>query len=589
MNFKAPIGQLARWLEQITEYDLEIVYRPGRLHNNADTMSRLESCRQCGQESICEGKTLPIKVNLTSIRAEWTLSDLQEAQKQDTSLQKLYACKVNKEERPDRIVINGLSRAAKYYFGLWDQIELRDGVLCKRWESDDGSLLKWKVLIADKYIDTVLHELHSTPTGGHQGVNKTTARIKERFIWYGMTADIRSWIRQCDTCSVRKPPAKKHRAELKQFQPGEPMQIVAMDILGPLPDSTNGNRYILVIGEYFTKWVEAYAIPDQETETISRCLVDEFVCRFGVPHQLHSDQGRNFEARIIKDICNLLGTEKTRTTPYHPSSDGFVERFNRTMMEMVSKLIEPSRRQGDWDEKLQLVMLAYRSTPQTSTGESPHMLMLGREANMPIDVTMEKPLPDEYDNVTTDYVRNLRNNLSIAYERARKHLKQSAMRQKSHYDKGARGKKVEKGDFVWLSKKATKRGLSPKLDTRWEGPYLVVKKLSDVVYRIQRNGPRGILKVVHYDRLKVYQGKPLTSWIDRERPKSITEVPPVVTLHDVNDADIQDQHVVHQQSGHKMVPESPETGKGENTDTRPEIILYPERGKRHRRLPERYR
>ena len=104
----------------------------------------------------------------------------------------------------------------------------------------------------EKYVDIILHELHSSPTGGHQGVNKTIAKIKQRFIWYGMTADIRSWIRQCDKCSRRKQSAKQHRGELVQFKPGEPMQIVAMDILGPLPESTSGNCYILVIGEYFT-------------------------------------------------------------------------------------------------------------------------------------------------------------------------------------------------------------------------------------------------------------------------------------------------------------------------------------------------
>lgn len=125
------------------------------------------------------------------------------------------------------------------------------------------------------------------------------------------------------------------------------MQIVAMDILGPLPVSAAGNKYILVFGEYFTKWIEAFAIPDQESETIARCFVDQFVCRFSIPHQLHSDQGRNFESAILADTCKLLGVDKTRTTPYHPSSDGFVERFNRSMMDMVSKMIAPDRRQTD--------------------------------------------------------------------------------------------------------------------------------------------------------------------------------------------------------------------------------------------------
>ena len=527
LNFKQPTGQLARWLEQIAEYDIQIVYRPGRRHNNADTMSRLPNCNQCGRET-CQS----IRVCTTTLHPVWTLDDLREAQSQDTALQKLYVCKSSGAERPDWSEISGLSRATKYYWGLWDQLQLQDGVLCKRWEADDGSLVKWLVVVPDKYVDTVLHELHTATTGGHQGVNKTLATVKNRFVWYGMTADIRSWVRQCDKCSMRKQPHRKPHAKLQQFQPGEPMQIVAMDILGPLPESADGNKYILVIGEYFTKWVEAFAIPDQESETIARCFVDQFVCRFSIPHQLHSDQGPNFEAEIIAETCKLLGVDKTRTTPYHPSSDGFVERFNRSMMEMVSKMIEPDRRQMDWDEKLQLALFAYRSTPHTSTGESPNMLILGREANMPIDILMERPLPDEHDNLHTDYARELRNNLVMAYERARKHLKQSAIRQKSHFDKKANGTKIKTGQFVWLSKKVTKRGMSPKLDTRWEGPYLVVKQLSDVVFRIQRSGPRGQQKVVHYDRLKPYEGKPLSSWLHKKKPREVQEEPPVLKLQD---------------------------------------------------------
>ena len=581
INFKSPTGQLARWLEQVTEYDLKIVYRPGRKHDNADTLSRLDSCKQCGREDSCIRHETPVKVRLITIEPDWTLATIQEAQRKDTALQKLYACKADKLPRPDRNEISGYSRAAKHYFGLWDQLEIRDGVLCKRWESDEGSILRWLIVIPDQFVEKVLHECHSAPTGGHQGVNKTMGRIRRQFTWYGMTADIRSWIRQCDLCSRRKLAAKRHCAELVQLKPGEPMQIVAMDILGPLPESTSGNRYILVIGEYFTKWVEAFAIPDQETATIAQCLVDQFICRFSVPHQLHSDQGRNFEAFVIKDICQLLGIEKTRTTPYHPQSDGFVERFNRTMMDMVSKLIEPARRQRDWDEKLQTAMFAYRSTPQTSTGESPNMMMLGREANMPIDLQMEQPLPDVHDPLTTDYAKELRNKLSFAHERARKHLQQSAVRQKSHHDQKTKGGKIDKGMFVWLAKKATKKGMSPKLDMKWHGPFLVIDKLSDVVFRIQQNGPRGTKKVVHYDLLKPYCGKPLTSWLHKLKPVENHEEPPSLMTDDSPTSSQSEQSTLHDQQ--KKSPSrklETEASQPEGSENR-----YPER---HRKPPDRY-
>ena len=97
-----------------------------------------------------------------------------------------------------------------------------------------------------------------------------------------------------------------------------------MDILGPLPLTTRGNRYVLVVTDYFTKWAESYAIPDQSATTVAEKLVSKFICRFGVPRQLHSDQGTNFESKVMAEVCKLLNIEKTRTTPLHPQSDGQV-------------------------------------------------------------------------------------------------------------------------------------------------------------------------------------------------------------------------------------------------------------------------
>ena len=134
-----------------------------------------------------------------------------------------------------------------------------------------------------------------------------------------------------NACAERNDPPKKSRSPLIVEQSGYPMERVAIDIIGPLPKTNNGNRYILVAVDYFTRWPEAYAIPNQEARTIAQTLVDEWVCRYGVMQRLHTDQGRNFESDVFKEITNILGIKKTRTTPYHPQSDGMVERMNRTL------------------------------------------------------------------------------------------------------------------------------------------------------------------------------------------------------------------------------------------------------------------
>ena len=123
-------------------------------------------------------------------------------------------------------------------------------------------------------------------------------------------------------------------------QPGYLLERVALDILGPLPKSDSGNKYIMVVAEYFTKWTEAYPIPNQEAVTVARKLVDEFVSRFGAPEHLHSDQGRNVESSLFKEVCKLFGIVKTRTSPYHPEGDGVIERLNRTVLSMLSNYVD---------------------------------------------------------------------------------------------------------------------------------------------------------------------------------------------------------------------------------------------------------
>ena len=187
-----------------------------------------------------------------------------------------------------------------------------------------------------------------------------------------------------------------------------------MDILGPLPLTPHGNRFVLVVTDYFTKWTESYAIPNQEAVTVAEKLVGEFVCRFGVPRELHSDQGTNFESKVMAEVCKLLDIEKTRTSPLHPQSDGQVERYNWTLIEMLRGKLKET--QEDWDLQLQPCMMAYRSSIHESTGETPKMLMLGREIEVPLDVITEPPVDSP--PLTTEYALALQQRLAGAHETA---------------------------------------------------------------------------------------------------------------------------------------------------------------------------
>ena len=467
-------------------------------------------------ESSANVEELTERVEAISLSPSIPKERIRRAQMLDADIKHVLAWKEGQDAKPEWKDIAALSSRTKAYWVNWDLLAVHDGVLVKRWESDDGRKVDWHVVLPRTLRSEILKELHNSPTAGHLGVNKLLHKVKQRYYWVGMSEDVRSWVRKCNVCAQTKNPPKKPIAPLQQYMVGAPLERVAMDILGPLPKTDRGNVYILVIGDYFTKWVEAFALPNQEAETIARVFVEEFVCRFGIPSELHTDQGRNFESNLLKEVCKMLGITKTRTCPFHPKGDGFVERFNRTLITMVTSVLDPERHQRDWDERIPYAMFAYRTSVQASVRETPSMMMLGRETTLPVDVLVENPESEE--GTQDDYAYKLRSTLQDVHENARTNLKLAAAKQRQMYDRNTMSRTLNRGDWVWLQNTQRKKGLTPKLMTKWTGPYLVIAKLSDVVYRVQYS-QRSKPKVVHLNRLKEYEGPPRNGWLDRSEPR----------------------------------------------------------------------
>ena len=280
------------------------------------------------------------------------------------------------------------------------------------------------------------------------------------------------------------------------------MERIAIDILGPLPLTESGNKYLLVVMDYFTKWPEVYPLPNQTAVTVAEILVKNFFCRFGTPLEIHSDQGWNFESNVFAEICRIMGIKKTRTTLFHPQSDGMVERYNRTLENQLALFVNEN--QNDWDQRVPLVLMAYRSAVHESTGCSPAKLMMGCELKLPIDLIYGRP-DDNTKQCATEYGQTLQEDIDIAHEFARKKLELTASKMKTDYDVDALANRFESGTAVWLHSPCVKKGFSPKLARPWTGPHLVTKRINDLVYRIQLN-QRSKPKVVHRNRLRRYQG-----------------------------------------------------------------------------------
>ena len=320
------------------------------------------------------------------------------------------------------------------------------------------------------------------------------------------TKDVEKWCKRCEPCTKRKGPKNRTRAPLKQYISGAPMERLAIDILGPLPVSDSGNKYLLVIGDYFTKWTEAIPIPNQEAKTVADALVTQVITRFGVPESIHSDQGRNFESKLFAEVCRLLGIKKTRTTPYRPQSDGMVERFNRTIEDQLAKYVE--EHQKDWDRHVPYLMMAYRTATHQSTGFSPAVVMFGREPRLPVDIIFGRPKDSPQMNETyDDYVAKLEDCLAEVHDFTRAKLRISSDRMKRRYDVDSTADTYHVGDAVRYCLPQRRKGITPKFQSNWDGPYLVRRKINDLIFEIQRS-PRAKPRIVHKDRLCKFNREP---------------------------------------------------------------------------------
>ncbi|KAK3095582.1 hypothetical protein FSP39_016324 [Pinctada imbricata] len=448
-------------------------------------------------------RNVETEINLSTVNKEL----LVRLQRNDSVLGKLMKWK-EQNVKPSWSDVAQFSVEMKFYWNRIDSLVVQNGVLYRKFESIDGQTPELHIVLPKELRSLVLKELHDNPTGGHLGIKKTIDKVKKRFFWYGLSRFVEKWCSKCDVCSARKLPVRKPKYSMRQYHVGAPLERIGMDIIGPLPKTKKGNKYILVMCDYFTKWIDAVPMKNQEAVTVARKFVKHFVTKHGVPLQVHTDQGSNFESLIFKEMCKILGTEKTRTTTFRPQSDGLVERANRTIQNMLSSYVNTNQR--DWDEFLSLVTMAYNSSIHATTGFSPSKLLYGREITLPIDLVFGKPVREEL-NYDTFFASELDEKLEQIHELARKRIKYASDVQKRHYDHKVHENSYKERDLVWYFDPLYKQGKNKKLSKPWKGPFVVTKKINDVIYKIQLN-QKAKPKIVHHDRLKLYMGDQKCSW-----------------------------------------------------------------------------
>jgi hypothetical protein len=524
-----------RWVQALASFNFTIKYKPGKSHSDADGLSRrphpeaeeASSTKVISAEvfrELCDlvagdhefvgvAECLGLAPTVVSNVTQVSKHQIDWAKEQDKDLD-IWKVKqlLGTGVRPDDRTKRQLSIAAQRLVQLWDTLSLENNVLMKASQLN-GDVIQ-RVVIPRHKKQECLNYVHDKM--GHLGVAKTYGLAQERFFWTGLKSDVEAKVRSCARCVCAKSPHLPERAPLVSIVTSRPMEAVFMDFLG-LETSKGGFNYILVITDHYTKYAAAFPTRNQEAKTVARILVDQYFTQYGIPERINTDQGASFQGRVMRHLCEMLGVQKTNTTFYHPQSDGIVERYNKTLLQMLRSLENDQK--ADWKSHVQSLTYAYNCSRHESTGFTPFYLMFGRKPRIPVDVFLGRE--EGYCDTVTD----IRTRLETAYKAVENAAGKSRARQARNYDQKVRGHALKVGDAVLLKNIGLKG--KHKLADKWQSvPYTIIEHPNtDIpVFKIKQGKT---VKTVHRNNLLPVQlplytqsqnnNMPSTSRSSRER------------------------------------------------------------------------
>ena len=456
-----------------------------------ETVQNVQQCTEKAQAVLTRSQakktSKPVKplkvpnIEVKQIGAE----QLKKAQQEDVSLKKLWEKAVSGEELRTRG-----SHVYKY--------EIKRGLLYRVYLPPNGNPVK-QIVVPTGLRKHVMAVAHDTIMAGHLLVGKTLDRICSSFFWPGVSGDVTRYCRSCDLCQRTQSKGKVTKVPLQKMPIIEtPFSKVAIDLMGPFdPVTDNGNRYVLTLVDYATRYPEAKALKTTDTPVVAEALL-EMYSRLGLPREVLSDNGPQFISDLMKEVNRLLSIKQLRSTPYHPICNGLCEKWNGTLKQMLRKLC--TEKPKDWDRYLTALLFAYREVPQESLGFSPFELMYGRTVRGPLQVLKElwtdEVKSDELRN-TYEYVLDLRNRIQETCELAHSSLAKAQSRAKHYYDRKARPRSLAVGEEA-LVLLPTEHN---KLKMMWKGPYKVVERPGLNDYKLDLGDKT---KIFHINLLKKY-------------------------------------------------------------------------------------
>ena len=357
-----------------------------------------------------------------------------------------------------------------------------------------------QLVIPETWVNKTLSHFHDDPLAGHLGAVKMLSAMSPRVYWKSMVSDIQKFVNTCNTCMKAKRAIKNKFSPMTLHTPAPSIfSEWNLDAVGPLPETPEGNKYIQVAIDRFSRFCVAYPTADLTAHRTAYEFVKNVVCQHGVPGSVQTDNGTSYTGKDFKEMCQKYNIKHITSSPYRPQSNGLVERNNKTIGNALRSYCMSN--QDTWDLYLPSIVFSMNNTENRSTGYSPFFLTYGRNPKTVIDATIN--LGDKEKNIIQS-ITDMILAQDLAWEMSQKNLKMTEKEMKTRYDSKAVQSQIMKADIVYLQiPNLLKQGTSKKLQPIYSGPYLVCKRpnIHTATLRDIKTG-RLMTRNVHVDRLK---------------------------------------------------------------------------------------